>query len=200
MVCQWTLPFYNATVKRYTFTVENSFLVSLKKMKSLFPYYEKKEKILIRRIINRQDRLDATYYNDAGVFKKDLNPFIVSDLNYNTKYLLALINSTLFSWLYLNSSSIASKDDFRQTTLAELRKLPIKKVDSNPEKSFNDQLVTLVDQMLEAKKQLQQSKTEGDINYINRKCERLDNEIDQFVYQLYGLTDEEIKIVENSVK
>ena len=197
---KWTLPFYNATVKRYAFTGENSFLVNLKKMKSLFPYYEKKEKILIRRIINRQDRLDATYYNDSGVFKKDLNPFIVSDLNYNTKYLLALINSTLFSWLYLNSSSIATKDDFRQTTLAELRKLPIKRVDSNPERSLHDQLITLVDQMLEAKRQLQQAKTESEKTYLERKCDTLEKQIDEIVYQLYGLTEEEIKIVEESVK
>ena len=49
---------------------------------------------------------------------------------------------------------------------------------------------------IEAKKQLQQAKTEGDKNYLNRKCERLDKEIDQLVYQLYGLTEEEIKIVE----
>jgi adenine-specific DNA-methyltransferase len=46
-------------------------------------------------------------------------------------------------------------------------------------------------------KYLQQAKTEGDKNYLNRKCERLDKEIDKLVYQLYGLTDEEIKIVEN---
>ena len=54
--------------------------------------------------------------------------------------------------------------------------------------------------MLEAKKQLQQAKTEGDKNYLNRKCERLDKEIDQLVYQLYDLTEEEIKIVEGSIK
>ena len=53
--------------------------------------------------------------------------------------------------------------------------------------------------MLEAKKQLQQAKTEGDKNYLNRKCERLDKEIDQLVNQLYGLTEEEIKIVEGEV-
>ena len=32
---------------------------------------------------------------------------------------------------------------------------------------------------VEAKKQLQQAKTDGDKNYLNRKCERLDKEIDQ---------------------
>ena len=50
------------------------------------------------------------------------------------------------------------------------------------------------------KKQSQQAQTEGDKNYLERKCERIDKEIDQLVYKLYGLTEEEIKIVEESVK
>lgn len=60
---------------------------------------------------------------------------------------------------------------------------------------------------VEAKKQLQQSKTESDKNYLTLKCEQLDKEIDRLVYQpasrqgrLYGLTEEEIKIVEERVK
>jgi hypothetical protein len=32
-------------------------------------------------------------------------------------------------------------------------------------------------------------------NYLNRKCDKLDKQIDELVYQLYGLTDEEIKIL-----
>jgi len=31
---------------------------------------------------------------------------------------------------------------------------------------------------------------------IRRKCATLDKQIDELVYQLYGLTEEEIKIVE----
>lgn len=56
--------------------------------------------------------------------------------------------------------------------------------------------------------QLQQAKTEsrlcrassrtGDKNYLERKCETLDKQIDKLVYQLYGLTEEEIKIVEGN--
>jgi hypothetical protein len=45
-------------------------------------------------------------------------------------------------------------------------------------------------------KQLQQAKTESDKNYLQRKFDTLDKQIDQLVYQLYGLTEEEIKIVE----
>jgi len=43
------------------------------------------------------------------------------------------------------------------------------------------------------------AKTEGDKNYLQRKCERLDKQIDQLVYQLYGLTEEEIRIVEENI-
>jgi len=49
------------------------------------------------------------------------------------------------------------------------------------------------------------NKTESYKNYLTsplagqvRKCERLDKEIDQLVYQLYNLTEEEIKIVEGN--
>jgi hypothetical protein len=43
--------------------------------------------------------------------------------------------------------------------------------------------------------QLQQAKTESDKNYLERKCVNLDKEIDRLVYELYELTEEEIKIV-----
>jgi len=48
------------------------------------------------------------------------------------------------------------------------------------------------------KKQLQQAKTESDKNYLNRKCETLDKQIDELVYKLYDLTEEEIKIVDEN--
>jgi len=192
---EWTLPFYNVTVKRYSFSIDSSYYVNLKKMNSLFLFYEAKEKILIRRIINRQDRLDAVYLNEAGVFKKDINPFILNNSDYNTKYILALINSKLFSWFYINSSSIAAKDDFRQTTLAELRKMPIRKI-FQEQKSIHDKLVQLSDQMLESKKQIAKAKTESEKEYLEKKCSIIDKQIDQLVYELYGLTEEEIKIVE----
>jgi adenine-specific DNA-methyltransferase len=50
--------------------------------------------------------------------------------------------------------------------------------------------------MLTAKKQLHSAKTDKDKTYYERKCESLDKQIDSEVYKLYGLTEEEIKIVE----
>jgi|GEM_PF-1582450 len=59
-------------------------------------------------------------------------------------------------------------------------------------------MVQLVDQMLEARKQLAAARSEGDKNFYESKCATLDRQIDSFVYDLYRLTPEEIAIVEGA--
>jgi hypothetical protein len=58
--------------------------------------------------------------------------------------------------------------------------------------------VQKVGAMLEAKKQLAESKTDKDKTYYENKCAALDRQIDRLVYELYGLTEEEIQIVEQT--
>ena len=50
--------------------------------------------------------------------------------------------------------------------------------------------------MLESKKQLQTVKTDRNKTYYENKCADLDRAIDSEVYKLYGLTEDEIKIIE----
>ncbi|RLD73253.1 MAG: type II restriction endonuclease, partial [Bacteroidetes bacterium] len=142
-------------------------------------------KILIRRIINRQDRLSVGYTNKRLVFKKDINPFIIVDNSFTTKYVLALLASKFISYLYINISAIALKNDFRQTTLSELREILIPKVSLKKQ----NVIINKVNQILTLKK----SDPKADTS-------QLENEIDQMVYVLYGLTDEEIGIIEDSMK
>ena len=91
--------------------------------------------------------------------------------------------SKLISYLYINLSSIATKDDFRQTTLSELRDLFIPKIDNIKQQVF----IELADKILNQK-----------MKDPNSNTSHLKKEIDQMVYQLYGLTDEEIGIVEGA--
>ena len=70
----------------------------------------------------------ATSAQEPFVVKKDLNPFILTVPEYNLQYLLANLNSTLHSYLYTEASTVAGKDDFRQTTLAALQTLPIRHI------------------------------------------------------------------------
>ena len=52
--------------------------------------------------------------------------------------------------------------------------------------------------MLDAKKHLIEAVTDCDKNLYERKCANLDRQIDELVYELYGLTKEEIELVEAS--
>ncbi len=189
-----------AQAYRYEFVAGEKSFAYLGEHQSLKKFYEANPKILIRRVINRQDRLDAVYFDKQMVFKKDLNPFVFIDDSLNPKFILGILNSRLISYLYVNTSSIATKDDFRQTTLAELRRLPIRKIDlSKPaDKSRHDKMVSLVEQMLAAKPQLAHAQSDKDKNFYENKCAALDRQIDALAYELYGLTVEEIKIVEGA--
>ncbi len=68
------------------------------------------------------------------------------------------------------------------------------------DKAQHDQMVRLVESMLGAKKQLTMAQANKDKAYYEKKYAALDGEIDRLVYDLYGLTEEEISMVEGSAK
>ena len=170
-------------VYNYNLIKETIYPADLTNKKNLVQFYEAEPKILIRRIISRQDRLSVTYCDERLVFKKDINPFIPIDPNFDPYYLTGIIASKFISFLYLNSSSIATKDDFRQTTLTELRKLPIPKIDGAMQKPISELVIKI----------LEMKNLDPNNDTLN-----LEGQIDQLVYQLYELSEEEIKIIKNN--
>lgn len=172
-------------VYNYILDIKQISLVDLSDKKSLQQFYAAEPKVLIRRIVNRQDRLSVAYTDKRMVFKKDINPFISVDARFPAKYLLAILASKFISYFYINSSIIATKDDFRQTTLTELRNLPI----PIPNDEAKKEIVSLVDQILSLK--------ERDKNIDTSSLEL---EIDRKVYSLYKLSTDEISVVETNTK
>lgn len=61
---------------------------------------------------------------------------------------------------------------------------------------MQNKMATLVTQMLALNKQVAETKTAHDKTIVQRQIDATDRQIDQLVYELYGLTDEEIQIVE----
>ena len=60
-------------------------------------------------------------------------------------------------------------------------------------------MVTLVTEMLELHKHLSYAKTDQEKRLITQEIESTDRQIDSLVYGLYGLTEDEIAVVEESV-
>jgi len=105
---------------------------------------------------------------------------------------LGILNSRLISWLYVNSSAIAQKDDFPQVHISALAGLPIPEFDE----ASGVRMVRLVNSMLELHQQLGAAESAAQKGIIQRQIDATDAEIDRLVYDLYGLTAEEIAIVE----
>ena len=80
-----------------------------------------------------------------------------------------------------------------------LTPFPIRAINfSEPaEKAKHGQMVTLVKRMLALHKNLASAKTPQEKESMQRQVESTDGGIDKLVYELYGLTDEEMKIVES---
>jgi uncharacterized protein with gpF-like domain len=64
------------------------------------------------------------------------------------------------------------------------------------EKAMHDKMVALVENMLELHKRLASAKTPQEKEMLSRQIASTDAAIDKLVYALYGLTEEEIRIVE----
>ena len=77
-------------------------------------------------------------------------------------------------------------------------KIPIRTIDfSNPaEKAQHDKLIALVDDILELQKKHHEARMEPDKELYERQIQIVDAQIDRMVYDLYGLTVGEIKVVE----
>ncbi len=121
------------------------------------------------------------------------------DANLSPEYLLGLLNSSLLFW-YLHQVSNVFRGGWITCTKQYVGQLPIHRIDfANPaEKSAHDEIVKMVEEMLALQKQRQQAEAgKEDIRFsLQKRIEALDQEIDARVYHLYGLTPEEIGIVE----
>jgi hypothetical protein len=174
---------FTGNLNRYVIDETFSFVQyddSLKEKPKSYSFFTG-ERILVRRIISRQFRMMATYTNEEFVCKKDIYIIKLNDETINYKYVLALLNSKLLSFYKTKNSGSAKKDDFTQITLGDIRQLPIPKIETSKQQKF----INLVDQILTAKEK-------------NKDNTISENELDQLVYQLYKLTEEEIEIVKNA--
>ncbi|MFH0860073.1 MAG: N-6 DNA methylase [Candidatus Altiarchaeota archaeon] len=113
-------------------------------------------------------------------------------------YLLGLLNSKLLTYRFKSIGKLKSGGIY-EYFWNSISKISIRRIDfSNPlEKKQHDDVVSLVSRMLGLHNHLAGVKTPQERSVLERQIEATDNEINSLVYKLYGLTEDEIKIVED---
>ncbi|MDD3427564.1 MAG: TaqI-like C-terminal specificity domain-containing protein [Caldisericia bacterium] len=138
----------------------------------------------------QRNKLNLFGYNEFDWYTSaDVYFILEKDENFSLKYILALLNSKLFYfWLYFRGKRKGEYLELYQTPLSEI---PIKNVSKSVQASFIKQ----VDQVLEITSSNDYDPQKPPIEQI-----RLEERINRLVYELYKLTDEEIKLIENTSK
>ncbi|HRU80512.1 MAG TPA: TaqI-like C-terminal specificity domain-containing protein [Methanolinea sp.] len=118
------------------------------------------------------------------------------------KYLLGILNSKLGFYCFNHlCAGLEGKNEIYLRFFGQyLERFPIRTINFSDaaDKARHDKIVTLVERMLALHKQKADVKTDHEKNLIERQIEATDKQIDTLVYELYGLTEEEIRIVENT--
>jgi hypothetical protein len=119
----------------------------------------------------------------------------VSDL----RYLLALLNSRLLAWFFPHVSA-PFRGGWMSANRQFLSQLPIRVVDGSEsaDQARCDALMTLVDRMLTLQREVAEVRTVQERTALSRVVDSTRTQIDRTVYELYGLTDDEISIVEEA--
>lgn len=131
--------------------------------------------------VNETVRLKMTII-DSGIFcGNSANYILIEDSGMQQEYLLALLNSRLLNWFFKLFSTNSNVNGY------EVDNLPIAQPGTH-----GALIVDTVNEILSITK---------DVNYPisttkQAKVKELESQIDQMVYELYGLTPEEIAVVE----
>lgn len=118
---------------------------------------------------------------------------------HDSRYLLGLLNSKLLSE-HLRAVCPPKLSGYVKFTANGLSATPIRIIDfTKPaDKSRHDKLVVLVDKMLGLMPKLRAATTESEKATLQNAVTATDQQIDALVYELYGLTEDEIKLVEGN--
>ena len=106
------------------------------------------------------------------------------------------MNSKLLNFVYRIHNPQTGKV-FAEIKPSVVKKLPICRIQEEPsEKSRQNGVIQLADKMLELHKKFLISKTPQEKIALERQIMATDQQIDRLVYELYGLNEKEIEIIE----
>lgn len=120
-----------------------------------------------------------------------------SDISESIFYILGLLNSKALDFYLKSVSTIIRGGYFRYFT-QYIEQLPIRTItfDDPADRDRHDRMVALVERMLSLHRELAAAREPHQRTALQRQIDATDAQIDALVYELYGLTDDEIAVVE----
>jgi len=155
-------------------------------------------RIIIRQILSGNPIRIYAGYTEEEVYNAQIGfNLTVKNKETSLKHILAILNSHLINFYHREKFLDKEKNLFQKILIVNAKKFPIKLPTPPQEKK----IISLVDNMLELQKKYHDEKiVGGEKDRMKQQIDNIDYEIDEEVYNLYGITAEEKKIVEESLK
>lgn len=131
------------------------------------------------------------FYNNTQVYSFLPN----ANFQENQLYLLGILNSKVL-WWYLSNTGTTLRGGYFRFKTNYLAPFPVRTINfsNSTDKARHDKMVSLVGRMLALHKRSPRTPQEQEI--VQREIESTDQQIDTLVYELYGLMNDEIRIIE----
>jgi len=159
---------------------------------------------LIVQVISQEGRYaydeDSIYFTGGGNGPYYGIRWRPSDKPVSLFYLQGLLNAKLLDY-YLGKISSPFRGGYWSYGKRFIEQLPIRTIDfADPaDRERHDRMVALVEEMLALHRQLTAARTDHEQTNLKRQIDTTDRRIDRLVYDLYGLTEEEIRIVQERI-
>ncbi len=118
-----------------------------------------------------------------------------AELDWSPLFLLGILNSRLTTY-FLKKTSSAFRGGYIALNRQYIKDIALPEVKGKS--PAHDRIVALVEKMLDLHRQRALVKTPHEQTALDRQITATDCQIDRLVYDLYGLTEEEIKLVEGA--
>jgi len=147
-------------------------------------YYFKGDRVLIR---ETGSKLTAIFLDSKLLCNRSLYSIKIKACAIKPKYLAAILNSRVMQFYY-QSKFKSETELFPKIRIAQVKLLPIKMINEKMQQIY----ITIVDKILSIIKD--EDYLENPAKQANVK--EYEYQIDQMIYQVYGLNEEEIKTIE----
>ncbi len=152
-------------------------------------------RILVRQIISGDPLRIYAGYTEDELYNTQIafNILLKQGTNIELKYILGILNSTLMTFYHRYKFLDESKKTFQKILIQDAKQFPIVNTDN---KELQKQIVLCVNTIIDLKKKLLKAKSAPEKTTIQRQIDATDRQIDELVYELYGLGEEERRIIE----
>ncbi|MDQ3099898.1 MAG: hypothetical protein M3R08_00805 [Bacteroidota bacterium] len=151
-------------------------MVDVTGQEKLAAFFQREPKVVLKRAIDTNSRICAGYLEDRLAVDRSMVIITPRSLEVDAMYILGLLNSKLYAFLYRHCFGMSYKGEVKRIKLMDLRRLPVPLQRPIEKGLINGRVIKILD---------------AKAKDANSNTHSIEREIDLLVYRLFGISKPE---------